>query len=47
MFNVLGHHYGTLAELPALQVADVFAGSGAFEASGSLDMRESLGPIPP
>jgi 16S rRNA (guanine966-N2)-methyltransferase len=30
VFNVLGHHYGTLAELPPLHVADVFAGSGAF-----------------
>jgi 16S rRNA (guanine966-N2)-methyltransferase len=30
VFNVLGHYYGTLGELPELTVADVFAGSGAF-----------------
>jgi len=30
IFNVLGHHYGTLGALPPLAVADVFAGSGAF-----------------
>ena len=30
VFSVLGHHYGTLGELPTLIVADVFAGSGAF-----------------
>ena len=30
VFNILGHHYQTPGELPAIHVADVFAGSGSM-----------------
>ncbi|MGE0480959.1 MAG: 16S rRNA (guanine(966)-N(2))-methyltransferase RsmD [Phycisphaerae bacterium] len=30
LFSVLGHRFGTLAELPAFEVLDLFAGSGAL-----------------
>jgi 16S rRNA (guanine966-N2)-methyltransferase len=30
LFNILGHRFGTLGELPAVAVLDLFAGSGAL-----------------
>ena len=30
LFNILGHRFGTLAELPPVAVLDLFAGSGAL-----------------
>jgi 16S rRNA (guanine966-N2)-methyltransferase len=30
LFNILGHRFGTLGELPALAVLDLFAGSGSL-----------------
>jgi 16S rRNA (guanine966-N2)-methyltransferase len=30
LFNILGHRFGTLAELPAFDVLDVFAGTGGL-----------------